>query len=48
MKTQWPLFFLGEAKYMEHEGAKPMNIKWELNEPMPAYLWKDTAKMAVG
>jgi superfamily II DNA or RNA helicase len=40
--------FLGEANYLGHEGAKPMNIKWELNEPMPAYIWKDTAKMAVG
>jgi superfamily II DNA or RNA helicase len=40
--------FLGEANYLEHEGAKPMNIKWELSEPMPAYIWKDTAKMAVG
>jgi hypothetical protein len=40
--------FLGDANYLEHEGAKPMNIKWELNEPMPAYIWRDTAKMAVG
>ena len=40
--------FLGDAKYLEHHGAKPMNIKWELNEPMPAYIWKDSAKMAIG
>ncbi len=40
--------FLGEAKYIEHEGTKPMNIKWELNEPMPPYIWKDSAKMAIG
>lgn len=40
--------FLGEAKITEHYGSKPMSIKWELNEPMPPYLWKDSAKMAVG
>jgi hypothetical protein len=25
-----------------------MNIKWELSEPMPNYLWKESAKMSVG
>lgn len=40
--------FLGDAKYIEHKGAKPMSIKWELHEPMPAYLWNDSAKMAIG
>jgi superfamily II DNA or RNA helicase len=40
--------FLGEANLIDHYGSKPMSIKWELNEPMPAYLWKDSAKMAVG
>lgn len=40
--------FLGEANIIEHYGSKPMSIKWELREPMPAYLWKDSAKMAVG
>jgi superfamily II DNA or RNA helicase len=40
--------FLGEATLLEHYGSKPMSIKWELNEPMPPYLWKDSAKMAVG
>jgi superfamily II DNA or RNA helicase len=40
--------FLGEANLKEHYGSKPMSIKWELKEPMPAYLWKDSAKMAVG
>ena len=40
--------FLGVSNYLEHYGSKPMNIKWELNEPMPPYLWKDSAKMAVG
>ncbi|CAN5662017.1 DUF3427 domain-containing protein [soil metagenome] len=40
--------FLGISKYKEHYGSKPMNINWELNEPMPPYLWKDSAKMAIG
>ncbi len=40
--------FLGDGKLIEHSGSKPMNIKWELNEPMPPYIWKDIAKMAIG
>jgi superfamily II DNA or RNA helicase len=40
--------FLGDASFISHEGAKPMNIKWELSEPMPPYIWKDSAKMAMG
>lgn len=40
--------FLGDAKYIEHYGSKPMSIQWKLNEPIPAYLWKASAKMAVG
>jgi hypothetical protein len=40
--------FLGDATFISYEGAKPMNIKWELTEPMPTYLWKDSAKMAMG
>ena len=40
--------FLGEADFLRSEGAKPMSINWELREPMPAYIWKASAKMAVG
>ncbi|MDP3313836.1 DUF3427 domain-containing protein [Lutibacter sp.] len=40
--------FLGEVKLLEHYGSKPMSIKWELNESMPPYFWKVSAKMAVG
>ena len=40
--------FIGPAKYIEHEGSKPMSIKWELKEPMPHYLWNDAAKLAAG
>ncbi|RKD92125.1 DEAD/DEAH box helicase [Mangrovibacterium diazotrophicum] len=40
--------FIGEGKIVEHSGAKPMNIIWKLEEPLPAYLWKSSAKMAIG
>ena len=40
--------FIGEGNFKENDGEKPMNIKWELNEPMPNYLWKESAKMSVG
>jgi superfamily II DNA or RNA helicase len=40
--------FLGDGKIIEYNGSKPMSIKWRLDEPMPPYLWKDSAKMAIG
>ncbi len=40
--------FVGEGTLRDYYGAKPMNIKWELNEPMPHFLWKDAAKLRVG
>jgi superfamily II DNA or RNA helicase len=40
--------FIGEGKFKEYEGQKPMNIKWELKEPIPNYMWKETAKMSIG
>ena len=40
--------FVGEGTLKEYYGAKPMSIKWELNEPLPHYLWKDAAKLRVG
>lgn len=40
--------FIGEGSFKENEGEKPMNIKWELSEPMPNYLWKESAKMSIG
>lgn len=40
--------FLGDANFKEYYGSKPMSITWQLREPMPPYLWKDSAKMAVG
>lgn len=40
--------FVGEGNLKDHYGSKPMSIKWELNEPMPHYLWKDAAKLLIG
>jgi superfamily II DNA or RNA helicase len=40
--------FIGEGIFKESEGAKPMNVKWELSEPIPHYLWKESAKMSIG
>lgn len=43
-----PYVFLGEANYIKSSGSKPMNIEWKLNEPMPAYIWKESGKLAIG
>ena len=40
--------FIGEGNLKDYYGSKPMSINWELNEPMPHYLWKDAAKLAIG
>ncbi|SOE19816.1 Helicase conserved C-terminal domain-containing protein [Spirosomataceae bacterium TFI 002] len=40
--------FVGEGLLKDYYGAKPMSIKWQLNEPLPHYLWKDAAKLRVG
>ena len=44
----YPSSFLGKANYVNHSGSKPMNITWQLEEPLPPYIWKESAKMAVG
>ena len=38
----------GEVAYVSHTGSQPMNITWRLKQKMPAFMWKDTAKLAVG
>jgi len=40
--------FLGDANYVKSSGSKPMNVEWQLNEPMPAYIWKESGKLAIG
>ena len=39
--------YLGPARLIDHSGSKPMSIRWKLDIPMPPYLWKDAAKMAL-
>ena len=38
----------GPVDFVKYEGSQPMNITWKLKYPMPAYLWHETAKLAVG
>jgi len=38
----------GTVEFVKYEGSQPMNITWKLAKPMPAYLWHDSAKLAVG
>ncbi len=40
--------FVGEGNFINFEGSKPMNITWELEEPLPNYLWKESAKLSIG
>ncbi|MDD3290451.1 MAG: DUF3427 domain-containing protein, partial [Eubacteriales bacterium] len=40
--------YLGTANYVRHDGSKPMNITWKLNEPIPAKFLKKTNKLVVG
>jgi hypothetical protein len=40
--------FIGEGNFQYSEGSKPMNINWELNEPIPAYLYHASVKLSVG
>ncbi|MBE0653431.1 MAG: DUF3427 domain-containing protein, partial [Bacteroidales bacterium] len=40
--------FIGEGNLSDYYGSKPMSITWELEEPLPPYLWKASAKMATG
>lgn len=40
--------YLGTAGYVKHEGSKPMNITWKLDQPIPAKFLKKTNKLVVG
>jgi hypothetical protein len=40
--------FVGDWKLKDYYGSKPMSINWYLSEPIPNYLWKASAKLAVG
>ncbi|WJG09403.1 DEAD/DEAH box helicase [Aliiglaciecola sp. LCG003] len=38
----------GEVEYVSHTGSQPMSITWQLEEPMPNFMWQQAAKLAVG
>jgi len=38
----------GEVEYVSHHGSQPMSITWQLTHPMPAFMWKQAAKLAMG
>ncbi|WP_276886338.1 DEAD/DEAH box helicase [Allobaculum stercoricanis] len=40
--------YLGLANYVKHKGSKPMNITWQLDQPIPAKFLKKTNKLVVG
>ncbi|MDO9551590.1 DUF3427 domain-containing protein [Rhodonellum sp.] len=40
--------FIGEGTFKDYYGSKPMSINWELNEPIPLYLWSASAKLSLG
>lgn len=43
-----PYVFLGTARYVSHEGSRPMSIIWELDHPMPPALFAKANKMVIG
>ena len=40
--------FLGRVHYISHTGSQPMSINWKLEVPVPNFLWKESAKLALG
>lgn len=40
--------YLGTAQYAKHEGSRPMNITWRLDEAIPASFLKKTNKLMIG
>lgn len=40
-----PFYFLGHANYVRHEGSKPISIVWELEKPMPTFVFRKSNKI---
>lgn len=38
----------GRVEFVSYIDSQPMNITWKLECPMPSFMWKETAKLAVG
>jgi len=42
-----PYYFLGKGNYVEHNGSKPINIIWQLEEKIPQTIMRETHMKAV-
>lgn len=45
---QAPYVFLGGARYLDHDGERPIAITWQLDHPLPAALFAEFALLAPG
>ncbi|EDL58635.1 DEAD/DEAH box helicase [Gimesia maris] len=43
-----PYYYLGPCKYVSHTGDRPMSIIWRLQHAVPAKLYRQMARQAVG
>jgi hypothetical protein len=41
-----PFLFLGPARYVDHQGERPMAITWQLEHRMPADFFASTRLLA--
>lgn len=39
---------VGPVEFVTYKGSQPMNITWKLLNPLPSYIWKESAKLSVG
>ncbi|EAY57993.1 MAG: Putative helicase [Leptospirillum sp. Group II 'C75'] len=42
-----PYVFAGPVFYRSHQGSRPMNVIWELAYPLPAHLFRESARLGV-
>ncbi len=42
-----PYVFAGPVRYRSHQGSRPMSVVWELEYPLPAHLFRESARLAV-
>lgn len=41
-----PYTCLGRGFYSSHRGARPMQVEWDLETPMPAGMYQETKRAA--
>ncbi|WP_417391859.1 DUF3427 domain-containing protein [Gimesia sp.] len=44
----FPYYYLGPCEYVSHTGNRPMSIIWKLTHSVPAKLYREMARQAVG